>query len=146
MTESRAIVARAFALMNRISFLDRRNRFEDENGIRLYSSEIHALLAIAEDPTTNATQLADRLGITKGAVSQTLTRLQKKEVIETEKIPQTKNEMRVLFTSKGQRILQRTLRWVQERHARLDAYLSSLSDDDRQTIEQFLKAVERVIE
>ena len=145
MTEPQAIVARAFALMNRIAFLDRRNHVQDKEGTRLYSSEIHAMLAIAQDPTTNATQLADRLGVTKGAVSQTLTRLQKKDVIKTEKIPQTKNEIRVLFTAKGRRTLEQTLQWVEERHAALDAYLASLSDQDRQAIDRFLEAVEEVI-
>ena len=145
MTEPQAIVARAFALMNRIAFLDRRNHVQDETGTRLFSSEIHAMLAIAQDPTTNATQLADRLGVTKGAVSQTLTRLQKKDVIKTEKIPQTKNEIRVLFTPKGHRILEQTLEWVNERHARLDAFLASLSDSDRQAIDRFLEAIEAVI-
>ena len=146
MTESRTIVERVFALMNRIAFLDRRNRFEDESGIQLYSSELHAMLAIAHDPTTNATQLAERLGVTKGAVSQTLTRLQKKEVITTEKIPQTKNEMRIDFTPKGRRILDRPLQWVQERHTKLDEYLDTLLDSDREVIDAFLGAIESVIE
>ena len=146
MTEPETIVAKAFALMNRIAFLDRRNHVQDKEGTRLYSSEIHAMLAIAQDPTTNATQLADRLGVTKGAVSQTLTRLQKKDVITTEKIPQTKNEIRVLFTAKGRRILNQTLQWVEERHARLDAYLAAQSDNDRQAIDRFLDAIEEVIE
>ena len=142
----RAIVKRAFALMNRIAFLDKRQHLQDESGVRLHSSEIHALLAIAEDPTTNATQLAERLGITKGAVSQTLSRLQKKEVIETEKIPHTRNEMRIAFTPGGRRILKQTLHWVEVRHAKLDVYLGSISDADREAISRFLDAVEEAIE
>lgn len=46
-------------------------------GEKLYSSEIHLLLHIGESAENrrNATRIGEAFGITKGAVSQTLSRL-----------------------------------------------------------------------
>ena len=146
MLKPRDIVERAFDLLNRISFLDRRNTFDAATGARLHSSEIHAVLAIARDPSTNATQLAEQLGVTKGAISQTLARLQQKEVVRTEKIPQTKNELRIVFTPHGRRIVENLQQWVEQRHASLFDFLGELQEGELETIDRFLAAVEDVVE
>lgn len=145
MYEPGAIVKRVVALLNRIIFLDKRNVFHEDE-LHLYPSEIHTILMIVQDPETNATQLAERLSVTKGAVSQTLTRLQQKGVIETEKIPQTRNELRIRFTQKGQRAVSHYVMRMHGTHKKLEAYLAALPEGDRKAIDSFLGAIEDVIE
>ena len=61
--------------------MDVTDRFKEISSQKLYPSEIHLLLLIDAQSQLNATGLAERLGLTKGAVSQTLTRLEKKGVL-----------------------------------------------------------------
>ena len=48
------------------------------HGILLHTSEVHLLEFCARYPDESMTRLSERLGITKGAVSQTAFRLEKK--------------------------------------------------------------------
>jgi len=50
-------------------------------GVPLYRSEIHTIKAIGDNPGINVTGLADRMGVTKGAVSQTLSKLASKGLV-----------------------------------------------------------------
>lgn len=47
----------------------------------LYTSEIHTIADIGRNPGINVTELAKKQGKTKGAVSQVLARLEKKQLI-----------------------------------------------------------------
>jgi DNA-binding MarR family transcriptional regulator len=58
---------------------------------------IHLILVMSEQPT-NATQMAQALHVTKGAVSQTISRLKKKGIIKKDKDPYLKNELTLMFT------------------------------------------------
>ncbi|MCK4546968.1 MAG: MarR family transcriptional regulator [Candidatus Eisenbacteria sp.] len=44
-------------------------------GVALYRTEIHTIQAIGKNPGVNVTQLAEHLGVTKGAVSQMVAKL-----------------------------------------------------------------------
>jgi DNA-binding MarR family transcriptional regulator len=47
-------------------------------GVPLYRTEIHTIRAIGENPRINVTSLAEHMGVTKGAVSQTVNKLVRK--------------------------------------------------------------------
>jgi DNA-binding MarR family transcriptional regulator len=49
--------------------------------VPLYRSEIHTIKAIGDNPGINVTGLAEQLGVTKGAVSQTLSKLVNKGLV-----------------------------------------------------------------
>ena len=50
-------------------------------GVPLYRTEIHTIRAIGENPGINVTNLAEHMGVTKGAVSQTITKLARKRLV-----------------------------------------------------------------
>jgi DNA-binding MarR family transcriptional regulator len=89
-------------IINQLLFLEKRKNLTFE-GISLYPSEIHLMLETKGDQAVNATKIADKLGITKGAVSQTLARLEKKGIIEKIKDPYNKNELSIILTPMGKR-------------------------------------------
>lgn len=74
-------------------------------GDLLYVSEIHAIDVIGKNPEINLTQLADALGITKGAISQTVKRLVVKQYIAKYKIRNNK-EVNLRLSDKGYLIFQ----------------------------------------
>ena len=50
-------------------------------GVPLYKAEIHTIRAIGENPRINVTKLAEHMGVTKGAVSQTINKLARKKLV-----------------------------------------------------------------
>ena len=61
-------------MVDRILQIEKRKHIETE-GVELYPSEIHLMLHVADEQATNLTRIAERLGITKGALSQKTAKL-----------------------------------------------------------------------
>lgn len=103
------------------------------------------MLLIDEIQANNATEMAQRLGVTKGAISQTISRLVKKGLVEKSKDPFNKNEITLIFTTSGQEALNkyRALRAFLQSH--FDDYFSTLSEEERQTIHHFLSRLEATL-
>ena len=70
-------------------------------GIPLYRKEVHILQAIGRHPKINITALAEYMRVTKGAVSQTVTRLIKKGMIRKKYAESSKKEVVLELTDIG---------------------------------------------
>ena len=141
MEVDKAIAAQIMRVINKFILLEKKSVLE-YRGIRLFPSEIHLMAVIDEDQATNATVMANKLGITKGAVSQTFSRLEKKGILTKIKDPYKKNELTAYFTKLGKGALKehRKLRAVFQ--AEYEQYFSSLSANDRNVIQNFLSHME----
>jgi len=132
-------------LVNKILFLRKKSFFEFK-GVKFYPSEIHLLLVVKEKSATNATKMAEELGITKGAVSQTLSRLEQKGVLTKTKDPFHKNELTLSFTAFGGA----ALRYYQSHAAKLAdrhrSYLESFTAKQKDVVFQFLQEAEKAFD
>lgn len=70
-------------------------------GDLLYSSEINTLEIIGKYSGINMTQLAKKRGVTKGAVSQSVTKLVKKELVTKNQAPDSNKELSLQLTTSG---------------------------------------------
>ena len=124
-------------ITNRLIFLEKKIllRLGD---LKLHPSEIHLMLALVQEPGLGATDLAARLGITKGAVSQTLTRLVKKGVVSKDQDPGQRNRLSLSFTPLGRRALALFESQRQEARAQYAQYLASLTPEEQEIIGRFL--------
>lgn len=141
----KALVGQIFRVLKKCFTLEKRNIVQFE-GVSLYPSEIHLLLFLRQEEHRNVTHIAERLSMTKGAVSQTLARLEKKKMLRKRKDPYQKNEVSVTFTPLGQTVIeyfQQQQRLVGLRH---DEYFSALTENDRHTIGHFLTHVEHILD
>jgi DNA-binding MarR family transcriptional regulator len=125
--------------------LEKGSRLEVE-GVRLYPSEIHVLLLVGAGEGTKATRMAERLGITKGAISQTLARLEAKGLLTKHRNPQAKNELTVSFTPLGRRAARRYQALQDVIQGRFDAYLSSVDNSERGAIGRFLVEMSAILD
>lgn len=131
-------------VINRLIFLEKRSVFQ--HGIlRLYPSEIHLMQVLKETPDLNAGQMAQRMGISNGAVSQTLARLERKGIIVKTKDPALKNELTVTFTESGKAAIQGFEREQASAINAFSRYLAGLSNNDRNVIERFLSHMEDLL-
>ncbi len=134
-----------FRLINTIIFLEKKNIFEYK-GVKLFPSEIHVLLSTEDRQSTNATKMAHQLGISKSAVSQTVSRLEKKGVIIKEKDPYNKNELILSLTAFGEKAFDRYKKKQASNRMLFNQYLNSLSEPDREVINNFLKEVKGMLD
>lgn len=131
-------------VINQLLFLEKRSVFT-YRGVTLHPSELHLLGVLIRDSDANVTVMAEALGITKGAVSQTLSRLVKKGMVTKTRDPSNKNELKVRFTAAGKKAIDAFARLRANTNRRYETYLSSLTDGERQTIRTFLTQVEQFI-
>ena len=108
-------------------------------GVNLYPSEIHAIERIVDMEDLNLTELADYLGITRGAATKMTNKLQKMGLIERYKQPSNKKEIYLKPTEQGIE----AYHGHQQYHAKMDTnltnYLESLPNTKQATILTFLK-------
>jgi DNA-binding MarR family transcriptional regulator len=136
--------ARVMQFINRLIFLEKVSVFE-HGGVKLYPSELHLMQVVAEGGSIKAASMAGKLGITKGAVSQTLSRLERKGMITKTKNPSHKNELTVRFTASGADAIHG---FAKTRTAQGEAYLryfSGLSDAEKEVLQGFLVRMEQFL-
>ena len=94
---NKSLAAQIFRFSNTLIFLEKKSIIEHGN-LKLYPSEIHLMNIIDTEKDMNASEMATKLGVTKGAVSQTLSRLDEKGIISKTKDTLNKNRLEVRFT------------------------------------------------
>jgi DNA-binding MarR family transcriptional regulator len=107
--------------------------------------EVHTLTAIEENPGINISELANMWARTKGAASQTATKLENRGLIERRKLTGNAKSVLLFPTEKGIQLSQA--------HKRYDAVEVSKTLDElisigctAQEIDTFFKVVEKYIE
>ena len=132
-------------VVNKILFLKRKSLFRFR-GVEFFPSEVHLMLVIKEKIATNATRMAEELGVTKGAVSQGLTRLEKKGVLIKTKDPSNKNELTLTFTPFGTEVFRHYSQRAADLFDGPKGFLEQLTDVEKQAIQHFLVEVEKVFD
>ena len=75
--------------------------FSFGTGVLLHQNEIHTIQAIGRNLGINITTLAEKKGVTKGAISQTINRLVKKGLVRKTHIPGNAKEVILELTDLG---------------------------------------------
>jgi DNA-binding MarR family transcriptional regulator len=111
----------------------------------LYHSEIHMIACIAEHPDFHISALARALGITRGAASQTVKRLERKQMILRER--DKENHLKVLTRLSGKgRMAYRNHRSAHLRYRRKIAELLASSGNAKVAfLADFLQRFEKII-
>ena len=113
--------------------------------ISLLPSEVHLMLMVKNDRNTNATEIAKQLGLTKGAVSQTIARLERKDILRKTKDPYKKNELTLSLTDVGKKACKQCQSMQTSFIKANEAYLEKLSAKEKETILGFLQNAESIM-
>ncbi len=115
-------------------------------GDLLYHSEIHTIHAIGAKPGLNVTQLASILGVTKGAVSQVVSKLNKKGLVDRYK--ETKNNKQVLLalTQKGQTAYSGHVDYHKKIDGAFFTEIGRVTNEQIEFLEQFFSKFESFID
>lgn len=132
-------------LINTVLNLEKSRTFV-VRGRRIYPSEVHLLLLLADQPAANATELARMLGLTKGAVSQTITRLVEKGLLTKTRDPASKNALALSFTTQGDETAAYFRDKTAQMQARVARHTAALGEDERRAIGEFLARLSEALE
>ncbi|MFW9828330.1 MAG: MarR family winged helix-turn-helix transcriptional regulator [Candidatus Thorarchaeota archaeon] len=137
MIANQNLVSKILETISKLAFLERRRKITYKS-IKLYPSEIHLLLFVYHIQDKNITQIADHLGLTKGAISQTLSRLHKKGIIIKETEPFQKNQLHIQFTEKGKILMDHVNQFRRFLETEFLSYLKTKTGEEKQLISDFL--------
>ncbi len=116
------------------------------SGDLLHCSEIHTIMAVGKNPDSTLTRLSRVLGISKSAVSQMISRLTRKNLVEKHRDPDNDKEILIRLSPRG------TIAHLghEQHHARIYARmhqrLGDLTDEQFAVILRFLSAIEETID
>jgi DNA-binding MarR family transcriptional regulator len=133
--------SRVSKLWQQTEFKARKFGTEDE----LSGSEIHLIEAVGMNEGLSVTDLARRLGITKGAVSQTLKRLEAKELVAKETDPANTSRITVSLSTKGKVAYYSHLQWHEAMDGGFRDYFVHLPEDKVRFMDEFLSLLEQFL-
>ncbi len=108
----------------------------------LSHSEIHLIEIIGDHEGLSVTDIGNCLGITKGAVSQSLKKLEHKGYSAKKTDPDNLSRSIVSLTAKGQTAYWAHKHWHETMDGGFSHYLKSLTDDELRVIMNFLTRTE----
>lgn len=111
----------------------------------LTSSEIHMIEVVGLNEGLSVTELARRLGITKGAVSQTLKRLDEKSLIVKEADSSNSSRITVNLSTKGKVAYFSHMQWHEEMDGGFRNYFVNLPEEKIKFLEEFLSILEKFL-
>lgn len=111
-------------------------------GQALSHAEIHLVEIVGDNPELSVTQIADLIGVTKGAVSQNLKRLEKKGLSTKTQDPENLSRALVTLTAKGQAAYWAHKHWHESMDGGFSRYLEGLTEEETAVIVGFLCRVE----
>ncbi|MGF7050066.1 DNA-binding MarR family transcriptional regulator [Paenibacillus sp. DS2015] len=114
--------------------------------ILLHASEVHTIDVIGKHEDVNITQLAKYQGVTKGAVSQMINKLCKKELVNKEASPQTENEVVLNLTLKGRVVYESHLEYHRLFYKRLSIMIEKLPADSIRIFNNMICELEAVLD
>jgi len=115
-------------------------------GDLLYCSEIHTIMAIGKNPDINLTSLSRLLGISKSAISQMVSKLAGKDLVEKHRDPANDKEVLIRLTPRGMIAYLGHEQHHAKIYARMHQNLGDLTEDQFALILRFLAAIEETID
>ncbi|MCK9579867.1 MAG: MarR family transcriptional regulator [Methanoregula sp.] len=132
-------------LFNKAATIER-EPVDTGDGILLHTSEIHLIDVAGRFPNESMSVLASRLGITKGAVSQTAKKLEEKGYLERINLEGNNKTILIRLTDSGTR----AFGWHRAYHAvvndRIAREVTGLERKDRENIRKILWQIEKIFD
>ncbi|MCG8637672.1 MAG: MarR family transcriptional regulator [Desulfobacterales bacterium] len=108
----------------------------------LSHSEIHLIEIVGDNRDLSVTDIAGLIGITKGAVSQSLKRLEKKGLTGKKQDPENLSRALVFLTAKGKMAYWAHKHWHETMDGGFRQYMDELPPEETRVILEFLTRTE----
>ncbi|MFL0167062.1 MarR family winged helix-turn-helix transcriptional regulator [Clostridium beijerinckii] len=132
-------------ILNRFDEIDKKTHCYGTD-TPLFSAEINMLRIIKENEGIHVTGIADKLGVTKGAVSQIVNKLNKKGLIKKETDLYNQSKLMLSLTSKGEIAELNHEKLHDEYDSIIDGILKDASNENIEFLKDFLNSFENQME
>ncbi|MBU3217195.1 MarR family transcriptional regulator (plasmid) [Clostridium estertheticum] len=132
-------------LVTKFSEIDKQTSYYGTDK-QLFYAEIHMIKAIKENEGIHVTGIAEKLGVTKGAVSQITMKLQKKGMIIKEIDPYNLSKLILRLTPKGEIAHIHHEKIHQEFDNIVNEVLKDASEEQEGFLKKFLNSLEEKID
>jgi len=128
-----SLIGSGIRILNKAYALEKKP-VDKGHGVLLYPSEFHLIETAGKNPAETLTSMASRLGVTKGAISQMVKKLEKKGVIKKVRIPGNKKDILLELTDFGKEAFE----WHKSLHESMETgirkELEKMSDAEIETV------------
>lgn len=132
-------------LVTKLSDIDKQTSYYGTD-TQLFYAEIHIIKTIKENEGIHVTGIAKKLGVTKGAVSQIIMKLQKKDMIIKEIDPHNLSKLVLRLTPKGETAYVHHGKIHQEFDNIVNEVLKDASEDQKAFLKNFLNTLDKKID
>ncbi len=119
-------------------YSERMREPETYGDIVLHTSELHLLETIGNNSGIRTTEIAEKMGLTKGRVSQLTKNLLKRKLIESESGGDNRKEVFFSLTKTGQKIHSEHIKRDRKIVKPIIEYLDTLKDDQKAVIDRVI--------
>ena len=137
------VTEQLFEIIRLLGEENRRSR--DYGGVLLSHGEVLFLGCVARNPDGNVSALSERLGITKGAITQMADKLLKKELIEVVRREGNQKERYFRLTERGEAAKRAHERFHEQTNRELCRYISTLDDRETDAVFRFLAQLRQCV-
>ncbi len=132
-------------VVTKLTEISRRTRYYGTDQ-PLHEAEIHMIKSIKENEGIHVTGLADMLGVTKGAVSQILMKLERKDMIVKNTDPSNLSRLVLKLSPKGETAYLHHEELHKEFDSLFNAALKNVSDENKAFLKSFLNLLDEKID
>jgi DNA-binding MarR family transcriptional regulator len=132
-------------IKNKLNKLEKKS-IDLGTGEKFYASELHTIEAIGEKYGDTVTELCNLFGTTKGAVSQIISKLEKKQLISKERNRDYAKEINISLTEKGWVIFKSHKKLHDSMDVKFLSFMKTIPEDQLNTFLSILKNMEKYID
>ncbi len=132
-------------VVTKLSEIDRKTRCYGTDQ-PLFNAEIHMIKSIKENEGIHVTGLADMLGVTKGAVSQVIQKLERKGMIVKDTDPRNLSKLALHLTPKGETAYMHHEDLHRQFDELFDIVLENASEENKTFLKNFLNSLDGQID
>ena len=111
-----------------VNFFEKPHKYAAED--TLYMREVHFVVEIGSMGAPTMSEVANRMNVTQGAVTQMATRLEKKGYVIRQKDTQDKRVTTISLTEKGKILCEEHIAFDKKEHANVSEMLKEFSDEE----------------
>lgn len=111
-----------------VNFFEKPHKYAEEDS--LYMREVHFVVEVGSMGAPTMSEVANRLNVTQGAVTQMATRLEKKGYVIRQKDTEDKRVTTISLTEKGKILCEEHIAYDQKEYAAVSEMLKEFSDEE----------------
>lgn len=132
-------------IVTKLTEIDKKTRYYGTDQ-PLFEAEIHMIKSIKENEGIHVTGLSNLLGVTKGAVSQIIMKLERKGMIVKDTDPRNLSRLILRLTPKGETAYKGHKKLHQEFDGLFYAALENATEDNKKFLKEFLFLLDKKID